>query len=63
MRICKAYGCKKEAEPGCIGYCGGCWMERKEHTEYERGWYNYWNLRGKNYTPRYKYTEFVKLVC
>ncbi len=63
MRICKAFYCKEEVEPGCIGYCGDCWMERKEHTEYERNWYGYWSLRGKNYIPEYTYPEFVGVVC
>lgn len=57
--MCKSYGCGEEVEPGCKGYCGVCCLEREEHTDYEKRWYGYWNLRGKNYTPVFTYPEFV----
>ncbi len=61
MAKCKAFDCNQESHPNPAskGFCGDCWCERVEHTEYERRWYDYWNLRGKNYVPHYKYPEFV----
>ncbi|KKM16199.1 hypothetical protein LCGC14_1688250 [marine sediment metagenome] len=53
MAKCKSFGCKQEShpDPESCGFCGDCWRGREEHTEYEKRWYGYWNLRGKNHTP------------
>ena len=53
MNLCVHHGCKRERHPNpeSEGRCGDCWREDEEHEEYQRNWYRYWNLRGRNLNP------------